>query len=172
MDADTKRQKSQELRRHIEGTSALVLVGFSGLTVADADALRGKLREAGCSYHVYKNSTVRFAVEGTPHAAIIPLLAGATGLAYNADDPGAPARVLRDFAKSNDAVKIKGGVIDGTLLDEAGVERLASMPGPRELKAQFLALLMTPATQMVRVLNAVPQSILNVINAKKDKEAA
>ncbi|MEM9463554.1 MAG: 50S ribosomal protein L10 [Myxococcota bacterium] len=172
MDSATKQQLSAELRAKIEDVDALVLVGFSGLTVADANALRGKFREAGCTYQVYKNSTVRFATEGTKHEPIKELLKGVCGLAYNGDDPGAPARVARDFAKDHEELTVKGGVIDGSLLDDAGIETLANMPGPRELKAQLLALLNTPATQMVRVLNAPAQSFLYLLNAKQDKDAA
>ena len=172
MDEATKHRKSKELHEKLDGVSALVLLECSGLTVAEAEDLRGKFREAGCDYHVYKNSTVRFAVEGTPHEPVKPLLKGVTGLAFNPEDPGAPARVLRDFVKDHDAVRIKGGVMDGEFLDEPGVQRLAALPGPQELKSMFLRLLMTPATQMVRVMNAVPQGLLNVITAKKDQEAA
>lgn len=172
MDSATKQALSADLRTKIEDVTALVLVGFSGLTVADANDLRTKFREAGCSYQVYKNSTIRFATEGTKHEPIKALLKGVSGLAYNGEDPGAPARVARDFAKDHDSLTVKGGVIDGTLLDDSGIGTLADMPGPRELKAQLLALLNTPATQMVRVLNAPAQSLLYVLNAKKDKDAA
>jgi len=172
MDSTTKHELAAKLREEIEGTTALVLVKFAGLTVADANELRIKFREAGCSYRVYKNSTIRFATEGTKHEPIESLLKGVSGLAYNDEDPGAPARVARDFAKDHDALTVKGGISDGTLLDPAGIEMLANMPGPRELKAQLLALLNTPATQMVRVLNAPAQSLLYVLNAKKDKDAA
>lgn len=168
MDTATKQELSNKLRQELTGCSAFVLVEFSGLTVAAADELRGKFRDAGCSYHVYKNSTIRFAIENTPHEAAKPLLKGVSGLAYHPEDPGAPARVARDFAKDNDKLRVKGGVVEGKILDEAGVSTLASMPGPRELKAQLLALLNTPATQFVRVLNAPAQSFLNVLNAKKD----
>ncbi|MFK5282758.1 hypothetical protein ACI3PL_24645, partial [Lacticaseibacillus paracasei] len=65
-----------------------------------------------------------------------------------------------------------GGIIEGTVRDTAGVNRLADMPGPRELKAQFLALLNTPATSMVRILSAAPTSLLYLLNARKDKLAA
>ncbi len=172
MDAATKRRKAEELKSLVEDVSAVVLLEFSGLTVKDAEDLRAKFREAGCTYHVYKNSTIRFGVEGTPHEVIQPLLKGVSGLAFNPEDPGAPARVLRDFAKDHDAVRIKGGAMDGELLDEQGIERLAALPGPQELKAMFLRLLMTPATNMVRVMNAVPQGLLNVLQAKHDQEAA
>lgn len=172
MDSATKHQLSASLREEIEGMTALVLVEFAGLTVAAADELRTKFRDAGCTYRVYKNSTIRFATEGTAHEPIKELLKGVSGLAYNEEDPGAPARVARDFAKDNEELKIKGGIADGSLLDVAGVETLANMPGPRELKAQLLSLFNTPATQMVRVLNAPAQSLLYVLNAKKDKDAA
>ncbi len=172
MDAATKYQLSAKLREEIEDVTALVVVEFTGLTVAAANELRTKFRDAGCSYHVYKNSTIRFATEGTKHEALHPLLKGVSGLAYNIDDPGAPARVARDFAKDNDALTVNGGVSDGTLLDAAGIEILASMPGPRELKSMLLALFNAPATQMVRVLNAPAQNLLNVLNAKKDQDAA
>lgn len=172
MDTATKHELSAKLREEIQGVSALVLVEFAGMTVAAANELRTKFRDAGCHYRVFKNSTIRFATKGTKHEPIAQLLKGVSGLAYNPDDPGAPARVARDFAKDNEQLKVKGGVSDGTLLDASGIELLANMPGPRELKAQFLALLNTPATQMVRVLNAPAQSFLYLLNAKKDKDAA
>lgn len=171
MDVQQKQELATQLRAELEPAGALVLVEFGGLTVKQAESLRGKFREAGCHYRVYKNSTIHFAVEGTRHEPVRPLLKGVTGLAYHLEDPGAPARVARDFLKDNEEqFKIKGGVSDGTVLDPAGVERLANLPGPRELKAMFLALLNTPATQMVRVLNAAPQQFLNLLNAKKEKD--
>ena len=172
MDKETKIAKSDVLRGDLEGINAIVLIEFGGLTVAEADDLRNKFRDAGCTYKVHKNSTIKFAVQGTVHEPLLPLLKGVTGLAYNAEDPGAPARVAKDYSKDNDKLTIKGGAIDGKALDVAGVETLASMPGPRELKAQLLALLNTPATQFVRVLNAPAQNLLNVLNAKKDADAA
>jgi large subunit ribosomal protein L10 len=171
MDTETKHELSRKLRDELAATSAFVLVEFSGLTVAAVNDLRGKFREAGCVYHVYKNSTIHFAIADTPHQTATALLKGTSGLAYHREDPGAPARVARDFAKDNDKLRIKGGVMDGKVLDDKGVVTLASMPGPRELKAMFLALLNTPATQFVRVLNAPAQSLLNVLNAKKDAAA-
>ena len=172
MDSATKHELSSKLREEIEDVSALVLVEFGGLTVAAANELRTQFRDAGCTYRVFKNSTIRFATQGTQHEPIKDLLKGVSGLAYNAEDPGAPARVARAFAKDNDAVKVKGGISDGTLLDPKGIETLASMPGPLELKAMLLRLFQTPATQMVRVLNAPATGLLNVLNAKKDKDAA
>jgi large subunit ribosomal protein L10 len=172
MDTATKHELSAKLREELQGASALVLVEFAGMTVAAANDLRTKFRDAGCRYRVFKNSTIRYATKGTKHEPISALLKGVSGLAYHVDDPGSPARVAREFAKDHEQFRVKGGVSDGTLLDVAGIELLANMPGPRELKAQFLALLNTPATQMVRVLNAPAQSLLYLLNAKKDRDAA
>jgi large subunit ribosomal protein L10 len=170
MDNTTKHALASELRDELSRCSAFVLVGFNAMTVKTAEELRAKFRDAGCKYRVYKNSTIKYATVQTQHETIKPLLHGVSGLAYHLDDPGAPARVARDFAKDHDNFIVKGGVSDGRLLDEKGVEMLATMPGPRELKAMFLALLNTPATNMVRVLNAPAQSLLYVLNAKKDKD--
>ncbi len=174
MDKTTKLAHSTALRERIEDVSALVLVEYDRLTVAESEDLRKKFREAGCSFRVYKNSIVRYAVAGLGHEALVPLLKGVTGVAYNPNDPGAPARVARDYAKTNDKVRIKGGVIDGTMLNAEQTARLADMPGPREIKAQFLMLLQTPATQMVQVIQASARDFLLVLNAKKhkDEEAA
>lgn len=172
MEKLAKRELSQQLREAVTDAPALVLIEYDRLTVAESESLRGQFREAGCTFRVYKNSIVRFAVEGTKHEPLSPLLKGVTGVAYNADDPGAPARVARDFAKTNDKVSLKGAVMDGELLDAQRVNVLADMPGPLELKATFLRLLTTPATNMVRVLSAPGRNFLNVLNAKKDKDAA
>lgn len=170
MEITTKKALADELRDELSDCSAFVLVGFSGMTVKAANELRGKFREAGCKYRVYKNSTIRYATVDTQHEPIKEFLSGVSAIAYHPEDPGAPARVARDFAKGDEKFFVKGGVSDGALLDVKGVDVLASMPGPLELKAQFLALLNTPATQMVRVLNASAQSFLYLLNAKIDKE--
>jgi large subunit ribosomal protein L10 len=174
MDKETKHAQSAALREQIEELTALVLVEYEGLTVAESEELRGRFREAGCTYRVYKNSVIRYAVTGTSHEPITPLLKGVSGLAYNADDPGAPARVARDYAKDNDKVRLKGAVVEGEVLEGQSVVKLAEMPGPREIKAKLLMLFKTPATRMAQVMQAAPRDFLRVLNAKKkkDEEAA
>jgi large subunit ribosomal protein L10 len=167
----SKHEQSAKLREELSDVSAFVLVDYTGITVAEASDVRNKFRDAKCRYQVYKNSVVHYAVAGTKHEPAQALLKGMTGIAFSPEDPGAAARVARDFAKDAKNFKIKGGIIEGTVLDPAGVNQLADMPGPRELKAQFLALLNTPATSFVRVLNAAPQSLLYLLNARKEKLA-
>ncbi len=168
----TKHEQSSRLREALSDVPAFILLDYTGITVSEATDLRNKFREGECKYQVFKNSVVHYAVQGTRHEPVSSLLTGMTALAYSPSDPGAAARIARDFVRDAKKVKIKGGIIEGTVLDPAGVQRLADMPGPRELKAQFLALLNTPATSFVRVLNAGPQSFLYLLNARKDQLAA
>jgi len=168
----SKHEQSAKLREELSDVSAFILVDYTGITVAEASDVRNKFREAKCRYQVYKNSVIHYAVTGTKHEPAAALLKGMTGIAFSPEDPGAAARVARDFAKDAKNFKVKGGIIDGQTLDANGVNRLADMPGPREFKAQFLALLNTPATSFVRVLNAGPQSFLYLLNARKDQLAA
>jgi large subunit ribosomal protein L10 len=167
-----KHIESAKLRDELSNIPAFILLDYAGMTVAEASDLRNKFRDGECKYQVFKNSIIHYAIKGTRHEPVSPLLTGMTALAYSPADPGAVARVARDFAKDAKNFKIKGGIVEGTVLDTAGVNRLADMPGPRELKAQFLALLNTPATSMVRILSAAPTSLLYLLNARKDKLAA
>jgi len=172
MQRQNKHELSSQLRDALSAVPAFILLDYAGITVSEATNLRNKFREGECKYQVYKNSTVHYAIQGTRHEPISPMLTGMTAIAYSPSDPGAPARIAREFAREAKNFKIKGGIIEGTVLDAAGVNRLADMPGPRELKAQFLALLNTPATSFVRVLNAGPQSFLYLLNARRDQLAA
>lgn len=168
----TKHEQSSRLREALSEVSAFILLDYTGITVSQDTDLRNKFREGQCKYQVFKNSVVHYAIQGTRHEPVSSLLTGMTALVYSPTDPGAAARIARDFARDAKNFKIKGGVIEGTVLDAAGVNSLADMPGPRELKSQFLALLNTPATNFVRVLNAGPQSFLYLLNARKDQLAA
>ena len=172
MQRQNKHELSSQLRDALSAVPAFILLDYAGITVSEATNLRNKFREGECKYQVYKNSTVHYAIQGTRHEPISPMLTGMTAIAYSPSDPGAPARIAREFAREAKNFKIKGGIIEGTVLDAAGVTRPADMPGPRELKAQFLALLNTPATSFVRVLNAGPQSFLYLLNARRDQLAA
>lgn len=172
MQRQSKHEQSSQLRDALSAVPAFILLDYTGMTVSEATDLRNKFRDGQCKYQVFKNSVVHYAIQGTRHEPVSTLLTGMTAIAYSPTDPGAAARIAREFAREAKNFKIKGGVIEGTVLDTAGVHRLADMPGPRELKAQFLALLNTPATSFVRVLNAAPQSLLYVLNARKDQLAA
>jgi large subunit ribosomal protein L10 len=167
-----KYAQSAALRAQIEDLAALVLVEFDRLTVAESDELRRQFRAQGCTYHVYKNSIIRYAVVGTRHEPVTTLLKGVSGLAYNANDPGAPARVAREFVKTNEKVKLKGAIVEGQVFAGEAAAAVGDMPGPREIKAKLLMLLQTPATRVAQVIQAAPRDLLRVLTAKQKKDEA
>ena len=154
------------------GEAGLVVVThYSGLTVAEMTALRGKMRAAGASFKVTKNRLTKLALEGTEYESIADLFNGPTAIAYSAD-PVAAAKVTAEFAKTNDKLKILGGSLGGQRLDVAGIQALATLPSLDELRARLLGMISTPATRIAGVLQAPAGQLARVLKAKADKEAA
>ena len=144
-----------------------ILADYRGLTVEKLTDLRRQMRAADGEFLVAKNTLAKLAVKDTSSDVISPLLSGPTGFALGYGDPVAVAKALDSFAKDNEELELKGGVFEGEYLEPAQVKRLASMPGRDELRAKLLALLSTPATQLVRVLNAPGQQLAQVLDARK-----
>jgi large subunit ribosomal protein L10 len=131
-----------------------VLAEYRGIEVGDLTKLRAKARESGVYLRVLKNTLVRRAVEGTPFADLSSHMVGP--LIYGiAEDPIAAAKVLNDFAKSNDKLILKAGSYAGETLDAAGVKALASIPSREELLAKLLGVMMAPLTGMAISLGAL-----------------
>lgn len=156
-----------ELAGRFGRSPVVVLSAFRGMTVAQMTELRVELRKVDGELLVAKNTLTWRAVMDTPAKVIEPLLAGPVALAFAFGDPIAFAKVVDGYADKNDAFELKGGVMDGVLLDKKQIAALAKMPGRDELRAQFLALLMTPATQLVRVLAAPAQGLAQVLDARR-----
>ncbi len=167
MNRNEKSAVIERLRGALADVPAVVLADFQGLTVEEVDQLRSEMRKAEVTYEVVKNTLARQAIMGTSKDVLSTLLKGNTSLAYHAEDPTAPAKVLREFAKDHDKLQIKGGWLDGSLLDLAGVEQLAKLPGKDELRSKLLNLFMGVPTQFVRTLIAGPQTFLQVLEARR-----
>ena len=139
----TRQQKTEQvdaLRAKVASANSLVAVDFRGMTVDDANALRAKLREAGgkqIEYRVTKNTLLKIATRGTPHEPLAKHLEGPTAIAIAFDEPSAMAKVLVAFAKENAKFRIKGGVVEGELVDPAGVAVLALLPSKLELRGML-----------------------------------
>jgi len=159
-----------ELARR-DGSSVVIVTRNLGLTVAQSTALRTKMREAGASYKVSKNKLARIAVEGTPYIAINDLLVGPTALSTSAD-PVAPARVIVEFAKTNEKLEIVGGAMGDVVLDVAGVKALAELPSLDELRAKIVGLIQAPATKIVQIVQAPAGQLARVLAAYAAKEDA
>lgn len=156
------------------GQAPLVALSqYRGLTVAQMTDLRGQLRAVEGELLVAKNTLTWRAVMDTPNKVIEPLLSGPNVLAFGYGDPVAFAKVIDGYAGKNDAFEVKGAVMEGVLLDRKQIAKLATMPGRDELRAQLLALMMTPATMLVRVLSAPAQQFAQVLDARRrDLESA
>jgi large subunit ribosomal protein L10 len=150
------------------GKAPLVALSqYRGLTVAQMTDLRIQLRAVDGELLVAKNTLTWRAVMDTPNKVIEPLLTGPNVFAFGYGDPVAFAKVIDGYAGKNDAFEVKGAVMEGVLLDKKQISKLATMPGRDELRAQLLALMMTPATMLVRVLSAPAQQLAQVLDARR-----
>jgi large subunit ribosomal protein L10 len=168
LNREEKSELISRLSASLETAPSVVVAGFSGLTVEATDALRSEMREAEVSYEVVKNTLVKRAVAGTTKENLAPLFKGTTAIAFHQDDPALPAKILKEFVKKNKGLSIKGGWVDGTLLDENGVETLSKLPGRDELCSSLLRVFNGAATKFVRVLNAAPTDFVQVLRARGD----
>lgn len=135
---ELKKVVVNEIEEKINKAQSIVLVDYRGLTVLQATDLRNKYREAGIDYKVYKNSSMRFAFEKAGLVDFNEYLKGPNAIAFGYDDVIKAAKITSDFAKTNDKLKIKAGVVDGKVIDADGVKTLANIP-PREVLLSMLA---------------------------------
>ena len=171
MDRAQKSELVAALKSNLAETSVVIVTRNLGLTVAQSTALRTKMRDAGASYKVSKNKLARIAVEGTTYSSLHDLLVGPTALSTSVD-PVAPAKVIVEFAKTNDKLEIVGGAMGDTVLDVAGVKALAELPSLDELRAKIVGLVQAPATKIVQIVQAPAGQLARVLAAYAAKEEA
>ena len=149
-----------------------VLVDYQGLAVASVTELRDQLREKDVEYKVVKNTLTKLALKDTDYIGDLgEALTGMTAIAWSYEEPGAAAKVFKEFARTHDSLKVKAGIIDGNVIDgEAVLGQLATMPGRDELRAMLLATLQAPAQQFLQQLQAPAQNLLYLLTAKKGEE--
>jgi len=170
---EAKQQITEDLHDRFARSAIIVLTDYKGLDVTSINELRRKLRDANIEYQVVKNTLLVRAAEDTEIALIKDHFKGPSAVAISYDDPVAPAKVLTQFAKENDKLEIKVGVLNGKVLDVQAIKALAMLPSREVLLAHVLSTINAVPTSFVRVLAEVPRSLLNVLTAIKDqKEAA
>ncbi len=163
----------ENIKKDLENSCAMWVVDYRGLTVKEIQELRRGIRGADAQMKVYKNTLVRLALEQTSGPDMDAVLSGPSAFIFTGEDPVAPAKVIRDFAKKNEALEIKGGMMDGAFLDVAQVEAVASLPSREELIAKLLGTISNPLVKTVRVLNGPMESFARVLSAiASEKEAA
>jgi len=169
---EEKKKIVEDLSEKFSRSRVAIVTDYKGLNVAAIDALRRKLREAEVEYRVVKNSLLVRAAEGNDVALIRDYFAGPSAIALSYRDPVAPAKTLVDFAKENDKLEIKAGVMNGKVLDIDAIKALSALPSRDALLGQLLSVLNGVPTSFVRLLNNFPQQLVNVLVALKDKKEA
>lgn len=171
MDRAEKAAAVAELKQTFSEVGVVVVTRNLGMTVAQSTQLRNRMREAGASYKVSKNKLARIALDGTDYLSLGDLLTGPVGLA-SSTDPVAAAKVVVEFAKTNDKLEIVGGAMGATALDVEGVKSLATLPSLDELRAKIVGLLVAPATKIATIAQAPAAQIARVLAAYAEKENA
>lgn len=147
----------EEIANTVKDAQSVVLVNYSGLTVAQDTLLRKELREAGVQYKVYKNTMMNFAFKGTDCECLSKHLEGTNALAVSADDATAPARILAKYAKDVPTLELVAGVVEDAYYDKAGIEALSKVPSREELLGKLLGSIQSPITNFARVLNQIAE---------------
>jgi large subunit ribosomal protein L10 len=161
-----------EVRDRMEAADGALLTEYRGLTVTELAELRRELAAAGGDYKVYKNTLVRLAVAGTPGASVSDLLTGPTAIAFVQGDVSAVAKALRDFARTNPHLIVKGGVVGSSIMTAADIDVLAELPSREALLAQFAGALSAPLQQLAGLIQALPRNLAYGISALIDQKRA
>ncbi|MFS0638066.1 50S ribosomal protein L10 [Mesobacillus foraminis] len=154
---ETKKLIVDEITDKLKSSKTAVVVDYRGLTVAQVTELRKQLREAGVEFKVYKNTMTRRAAEAADLAGLNDALTGPNAIAFSADDVVAPAKILNDFAKQNDALEIKAGVIEGNIATVEDVKALADLPSREGLLSMLLSVLQAPIRNLALAAKAVAE---------------
>lgn len=160
-----------EVSEQVASAQAIVLAEYRGLSVTEITSLRAEARKAGVYLRVLKNTLVRRAIDGTPFSGLTNDMVGPLMFGISAD-PVAAAKVMNNFAKTNDKFVIKAGSMPDEVLDAAGVKALASMPSREELLSKLLGTMQAPVAKFVQTLNEVPTKFVRGLAAVRDQKAA
>ena len=160
----------EEVGEHLKKSDYVYLANYERITVEETAELRGQLAAHEAEFHVVKNTIFGVAAQAQDLPDLGEHLNGQTAIIVGGNNPSGVAKVLGEFFKKKDKVEVKAGILNDKVLDKAQIEVLAKLPGLEALRGQLLGLLNQPGTSLVRVLNAVPQSVVNVLQAKVRKE--
>ena len=172
MPTPQKEQFLQATQERIADVRGLYLADFSGLTVEKITKLRRLCREQGVQFHVVKNKLLRRAFNARGITELDPYVVGNTGVVFSSSSETAPAKILVDFARENDKLKVKAAVVDGRLFDGKSVTRLAALPSREILLSQVLSTFIAPMTQFLAAVNAAlatPANMADALHREKSK---
>ena len=154
---ENKQVQVQEITEKFQNAASVVVVDYRGLNVAQVTELRKQLREAGVEFKVYKNTLTRRATEAVGLEGINDVLVGPNAIAFSNEDVVAPAKIINEFAKKNDALEIKAGIIEGTISSVEDVKALAELPSREGLLSMLLSVLQAPVRNFALATKAVAE---------------
>lgn len=172
MELNKKKEIVTQLHEDLKKSKIVIVTDYKGLDVAAVTKLRSQLTKENIDYRVIKNTLLRRASENTSAAVLYDMFKGPSAVAISYDDPVSPAKILAKFSEENNKLEIKGGVLDGKVLDANGIKALSSLPSREVLLSQVLSAMNAVPTGIVQVLAAVPRNMMNVLNAIKEKKEA
>ncbi len=173
MRLEEKQKITEDLHERFSKSAIVVVTDYKGLDVSSMNDLRRKLREEDIEFQVAKNTLLMRAAKDTEVALIQDYFKGPSAVALSYKDPVAPAKILTQFAKDNQKLEIKGGVLKDKVLDVDAIKALAKLPSREVLLGQLLSVLNEVPSSFVRTIAEIPRSLLNVLTAIRDqKEAA
>jgi len=160
---EAKKKKVEEIRERLEKSKSTIITEYKGLSVPEMNELRKKLRESGVHYSVLKNTLARRAADQANLSVLNEHLVGPTAIAFSEEDVVAPAKILHNFAKEHEALKIKGGIIEGDVVSLDEIKAIANLPSREGLISMLLSVLQAPIRNFALAVKAV---------AEKDEEGA
>jgi large subunit ribosomal protein L10 len=169
---EDKQQIVSEVSKAAQSALSAVIADYRGVTVTALTSLRKAARTNGVYLRVVRNTLLKRAVAGTEFECLSSALKGPTILAFSQNDPGAAARVLKDFAKGNDKFSIKALAIGGKLLPASQIDVLASLPTYDQAIAILMGLMLAPVTKLARTLKEVPTKVTRGVAAVRDQKQA
>ncbi|MDD7804586.1 MAG: 50S ribosomal protein L10 [Endozoicomonas sp. (ex Botrylloides leachii)] len=162
-----------EVNEAAQSALSAVIADYRGLTVGQMTSLRKQARDGGVYLKVVRNTLAKRAVDGTEFQCLQDSLVGPSVLAFSQEDPGAAARLMKDFAKENKELEVKALSISGQVLGAEQLDVLAKMPTLDQARAMLMSVMIAPVTKLARTLNEVPASVTRVMAAvAKEKENA
>lgn len=167
---EDKQQIVSEVNQAANSALSAVLADYRGVSVGDLTELRKTARENKVYLRVVRNTLLKRAVAGTEFECIQEVLIGPTILAFSQEDPGAAARVLKDFAKENANFEIKALSVDGKLLEASQIDVLAKLPTHDQGLSILMSVMLAPVTKLARTLNEVPSKVTRAVAAVRDQK--
>jgi large subunit ribosomal protein L10 len=167
---EDKQQIVSEVNQAASSALSAVLADYRGVTVEDMTALRKNARANKVYLRVVRNTLLKRAVADTEFECIQGVLVGPTILAFSQEDPGAAARVLKDFAKENDDFEIKALSVGGQLMDASQIDVLAKLPTVDQARSMLMSVMLAPVTKLARTINEVPSKVTRAVAAVRDQK--